>query len=84
MAFPPWRARSSSPRAIGPTAPAPVIAWAHGTTGIARDCAPSVFPNPFEAGSFYALDDVIANGWVLVATDYVGLGTPGPHPVPDR
>ncbi len=60
--------------------PAPVIAWAHGTTGIARDCAPSVFPDPFEAGSFYALDDVIANGWVLVATDYIGLGTPGPHP----
>ena len=36
-----------------------------------------------------ALDQVIANGWVLVATDYVGLGTdsalipdprdPGPH-----
>ena len=60
--------------------PAPVIAWAHGTTGIARPCAPSVFPNPFEAGSFYALDDVIDHGWVLVATDYVGLGTPGPHP----
>ena len=60
--------------------PAPVVAWAHGTTGIARSCAPSVFPEPFEAGSFYALDDVIDNGWVLVATDYIGLGTPGPHP----
>ncbi len=56
------------------------MAWAHGTTGIARSCAPSVFPDPFEAGSFYALDDVIDNGWVLVATDYIGLGTPGPHP----
>ncbi len=28
----------------------------------------------------YALDKVIDNGWVLVATDYVGLGTAGPHP----
>jgi uncharacterized membrane protein HdeD (DUF308 family) len=63
-----------------PDVPAPVIAWAHGTTGIDRPCAPSVFPDPFEAGSFYALDDVLDNGWVLVATDYIGLGTPSPHP----
>jgi uncharacterized membrane protein HdeD (DUF308 family)/alpha-beta hydrolase superfamily lysophospholipase len=60
--------------------PAPVVAWAHGTTGVARPCAPSVFANPFEAGSFYVLDDVIDHGWVLVASDYIGLGTPGPHP----
>ncbi|MFN8629577.1 MAG: hypothetical protein U0838_04430 [Chloroflexota bacterium] len=30
--------------------------------------------------AFFLLDQVIAHGWVLVATDYVGLGTPGPHP----
>ncbi len=58
----------------------PVIAWAHGTTGYARGCAPSVLAEPFESGAFFLLDDVLAHGWALVATDYVGLGTDGPHP----
>lgn len=60
--------------------PAPVINWAHGTTGFASACAPSVLADGFSAGAFFLLDQVIAHGWVLVATDYVGLGTPGPHP----
>lgn len=62
------------------TDPQPVIAWSHGTTGIARRCAPSVLPDPFESGALFALDDVLDQGWALVATDYVGLGTVGPHP----
>lgn len=57
----------------------PVIAWAHGTTGAARGCAPTVL-DPFEAGAFFNIDKVVANGWGFVATDYVGLGTEGPHP----
>ena len=69
------------PDAVGDTAAAPpVIAWAHGTTGSARGCAPSVLDEPFESGAFFLLDDVLAHGWALVATDYVGLGTDGPHP----
>jgi acetyl esterase/lipase len=60
--------------------PHPVVAWAHGTTGVDETCAPSVLDDPFGAGAFYALDDVIEQGWALVATDYVGLGTEGPHP----
>jgi uncharacterized membrane protein HdeD (DUF308 family) len=63
-----------------PAGPRPVIAWAHGTTGFAPRCAPSLLRDPFTAGAMPALDQVIANGWVLVATDYVGLGTAGPHP----
>jgi uncharacterized membrane protein HdeD (DUF308 family)/alpha-beta hydrolase superfamily lysophospholipase len=59
--------------------PRPVIAWAHGTTGIARTCAPTVLEPGIGAGAFYNLDQILANGWVLVATDYVGLGTEGPH-----
>jgi pimeloyl-ACP methyl ester carboxylesterase len=39
-----------------------------------------VLPDPFAAGAFFALDQVIDRGWALVATDYVGLGTEGPHP----
>ncbi|MEV8028787.1 lipase family protein [Cellulosimicrobium funkei] len=61
-------------------APPPVVAWAHGTTGFARGCAPSVLDEPFESGAFFLLDDVLARGWALVATDYAGLGTAGPHP----
>lgn len=63
----------------GDAAP-PVVAWAHGTTGAARGCAPSVLDEPFESGAFYVLDDVLTRGWAIVATDYAGLGTPGPHP----
>jgi uncharacterized membrane protein HdeD (DUF308 family)/pimeloyl-ACP methyl ester carboxylesterase len=57
----------------------PVIAWAHGTTGAAPGCAPTVI-DPFEAGAFFNIDTVLENGWAFVATDYVGLGTESPHP----
>lgn len=58
----------------------PVIAWHHGTTGFARACAPSLASDPFGSGALYVLDEIIAQGWALVATDYIGLGTEGPHP----
>ncbi|MDL9936814.1 lipase family protein [Gordonia sp. ABSL1-1] len=60
--------------------PHPVIAWAHGTTGVARGCAPSILDDPFTAGATPALRQVVDAGWVLVATDYIGLGTASPHP----
>ncbi len=56
------------------------MAWAHGTTGYAPKCAPSLLPDPYAVGALPPLDEVLANGWVLVATDYIGLGTEGPHP----
>lgn len=64
----------------GADGPVPVVAWAHGTTGFARGCAPSVMDAGLGAGAFFLLDEVLAEGWALVATDYVGLGTEGPHP----
>jgi alpha-beta hydrolase superfamily lysophospholipase len=63
-----------------PPGPRPVIAWAHGTTGVRPECAPSLLDDPFGAGAMPALDHVIQRGWILVATDYPGLGTKGPHP----
>ncbi len=57
----------------------PVIAWAHGTTGVVPGCAPSV-TEPFESGAFFSLDRLLAQGWAYVGTDYVGLGTASPHP----
>jgi acetyl esterase/lipase len=63
-----------------PAGPRPVIAWAHGTTGWARKCAPSILDTGLASGALPALDRIVDNGWVLVATDYTGLGTEGPHP----
>jgi len=56
----------------------PVLAWAHGTTGIADVCAPSFLPRSPRDTQYlgYWLD----HGYAIVATDYVGLGTPGVHP----
>lgn len=66
-----------------PSTPAtdrPILAWAHGTTGLGDQCAPS---KTFEtAGSSEATLAGLAlgQGYVFVATDYQGLGTPGVHP----
>jgi len=60
------------------TEPRPIVAWTHGTTGITPGCGPSVLSDPF----LYvpALESLLEQGWIYVATDYVGLGTAGPHP----
>lgn len=57
----------------------PVIAWAHGTTGVAEGCAPTLL-DPFVAGAMPDASAALAQGWAIVATDYIGLGTEGPHP----
>lgn len=62
------------------TGPRPVITWAHGTTGYSEPCAPSNLSASFDSGALPALDHVVENGWVLVTTDYAGLGTKGPQP----
>lgn len=56
----------------------PVVAWAHGTTGIADRCAPSV--NPRSSRDAKYLSNWLKQGFAIVATDYQGLGTPGAHP----
>ncbi len=58
----------------------PVISWSHGTTGFAEHCAPSLLPEPFSPGALLVLPQLIENGWAMVAADYPGLGTAGPHP----
>jgi len=50
----------------------PVIAWAHGATGVARSCAPSLMRNVGH-GPFLAM--YVNLGYAVVATDYTGLGT---------
>jgi hypothetical protein len=50
----------------------PVIAWAHGATGVARPCAPSLVRN-IGHGPFLSM--YVNLGYAVVATDYTGLGT---------
>lgn len=63
-----------------PSGPRPVVAWAHGTTGIASSCAPSAPESIYRFAAIPGAANALAEGWVIVATDYTGLGTPGPHP----
>ena len=53
----------------------PIIDFGHGTTGTADTCAPSRLNRDTADLLFW-----VANGFEVTATDYPGLGTPGPHP----
>jgi len=55
-----------------------IIAWAHPTFGVAPECAPSLYPD--RAGLIWNLSDMLSQGYIVVATDYPGLGTEGVHP----
>ena len=71
----------------------PILAWAHGTTGAAQNCGPSQITDPTRALNEYFLMDgdsstdygipngqqFIDQGYVVVATDYQGLGGGGKH-----
>ena len=66
------------PKGTPPKGGWPLIAWAHGTVGIGDDCAPS--RNARSARDRTYLDHWLGEGYAIVATDYQGLGAPGPHP----
>ncbi len=75
----------SVPKGKAPKGGWPVISWAHGTTGAADACAPTrIRPNsvmaPYVAYVHPQMEDWVRAGYAVVATDYQGLGTPGPHP----
>ena len=55
----------------------PVIAWAHGTSGVARQCAPSLMKDVYYGEE--GLMPMVRAGYAVVATDYHGLGTAGVH-----
>jgi len=71
----------------------PVFTWGHGTTGLGDAACPSAQPDParelvtyFDRGASQQIDygipgvqAFIDDGWVVCATDYQGLGTPGMH-----
>jgi pimeloyl-ACP methyl ester carboxylesterase len=57
-----------------------VVAWAHGSTGLADICAPSNHYDVFWPEARVAVAGLLSRGWTVAATDYAGLGTPEPHP----
>lgn len=76
----------SIPKGKAPKHGWPVLTFAHGTTGIADQCAPSRDTGPgsgadeADTGIAPLLNTWIKDGYAVVRTDYEGLGTPGPHP----
>ncbi|MEP6630200.1 MAG: lipase family protein [Lapillicoccus sp.] len=60
--------------------PVPLVAWAHGTNGVARACAPSLGPDAVPYRTITPLGSLVAHGWGVVATDYTGEGTRGSYP----
>ncbi|AQV17210.1 alpha/beta hydrolase [Acinetobacter pittii] len=56
----------------------PIVVWAHGTTGVADACAPS--KAALADSTKDLISKLLAAGYVVVAPDYEGLGTPGIHP----
>jgi uncharacterized membrane protein HdeD (DUF308 family)/pimeloyl-ACP methyl ester carboxylesterase len=63
-----------------PPGPRPVLIWNHGTTGVARGCAPSLADRTATKWAIPDLERMLARGWVVVAPDYSGQGAPGDFP----
>ncbi len=70
-----------TPEGTPPAKGWPIVAWAHGTTGVADQCAPSRNElNPFIKNM---ISGFLQAGYIVVAPDYEGLGEPSgkePHP----
>jgi dienelactone hydrolase len=66
------------PTGAAPKDGRPVVTWAHGTTGLADQCAPSKSSDATTLLPY--VKQLVDAGYVVVATDYEGLGTPGVHP----
>jgi dienelactone hydrolase len=67
------------PKGKAPKGGWPVITWAHGTTGIADQCA-ITRSDVSEGYDRPLLNRWLKAGYAVVRTDYEGLGTPGEHP----
>lgn len=63
-----------TPRGTPPVGGWKVVSWAHGTTGIADQCAPSRTKTGRAVDS--AVIAALEAGYAVTATDYAGLGSP--------
>lgn len=66
------------PKATQPKDGYRVVVWEHGTVGVGDGCAPS--KNTINPRFKILAETLLAAGYVIVAPDYEGLGTPGVHP----
>ncbi|MGA1836391.1 lipase family protein [Herbiconiux sp. 11R-BC] len=66
-----------APDAAAPVGGRPILSWGHPTTGSAARCAPSIGDDPFDL--IEGLSRFISAGYVVAATDYSGMGAPGPN-----
>jgi acetyl esterase/lipase len=64
-----------TPKTPPPQGGWPVIGWAHGTVGLGDDCTPSALPRSARDDQY--LTHWLDQGYVVVGSDYAGLGTPG-------
>lgn len=64
------------PSGTAPTGGWPVVAWSHGTNGVADLCAPSLSIGHSDI-PVTVINAFLAKGWAFVASDYQGEGTPG-------
>jgi pimeloyl-ACP methyl ester carboxylesterase len=67
-----------------PAGPAPasglnLVGWAHGTTGLGDQCAPSKEAAQLQGSELLLATAVLGQGLAFTYTDYEGLGTPGVH-----
>ena len=67
-----------APLGVASAAGHPIVAWSHPTSGVDQPCAPSLSPSVLQM--IQGLPQMLQRGYVVVATDYPGLGTAGPHP----
>lgn len=60
----------------------PLVSFAHGTTGTGRMCGMSQTPlqpsTPANSNWVPHIQPLVQQGWAVVATDYSGMGAPGP------
>ncbi|MFK0250337.1 lipase family protein [Amycolatopsis azurea] len=66
-----------TPQGTPPAEGWPVISWEHGTVGVAEHLAPSLTRHSDRDQTY--LRHWLEQGYAVVATDYIGLGTPGGH-----
>ncbi|WP_051876178.1 alpha/beta hydrolase [Corynebacterium jeikeium] len=63
------------PKGKAPAGGWPVLAWAHGTVGLADQCTPSMNPRSQRDQDY--LNHWLNQGYAIVASDYAGMGTEG-------
>jgi len=65
------------PMGVPPAGGWPLVAWAHGTLGVADRCAPSWTGHKPRDAAY--INKWLESGFAVVTADYQGLGGPGPH-----